>query len=105
MERNKLLELALEELQRQKASVEQEIESLRSELRGTGFSRPAAKPAAAAPKGRKRTAAERKAHSLLMKKIWAARRAKAAKPDAVPAKEKAAKAKTKNARSRAMKEA
>jgi hypothetical protein len=89
MDRNKLLELALEELNRQRAAVDEEIASVVAELNGTGAVIRQSKsiaPSAGRKGGRVKTAAERKAHSLRMKEIWAARRAKAAKPTVKPAK-------------------
>ena len=80
MDRTRLLELAIEELERNKREIEAEIESLRTDL-GAG-NRPA-KKAVPAPRqsdaaGRRRpkTAAEKKAQSAKMKKVWASRRKK-----------------------------
>ena len=89
MDWNKLLELALEELNRQRAAVDEEIANVVAELNGTGAIIRQAKsitPSAGRKGGRMKTASERKAHSLRMKGIWAARRAKAAKPAVKPAK-------------------
>jgi len=82
MDQYRLLELALEELQREKERIEQEIQSIQAELKGTGTAvQPL--PSAGTRRGRMRTPAERKAHSLAMKKYWAAKRkARAAKPAA-----------------------
>ncbi len=114
MDRNKLLELALEELNRQRAAVDEEIANVVAELNGAGAIIRKAKsitPSAGRKGGRMKTASERKAHSLRMKGIWAARRAKAAKPAVKPAEPKVPKANAKvsgakkNARSLAMKAA
>ena len=70
METNRILELAIQELESRRAKLSAEIETLRSELKGT-----AAQPAKKAAK----FAAIRKAQSLRMKNYWAAKRAKAAK--------------------------
>jgi hypothetical protein len=88
MDRNRLVELALNELLRQGAGIEEEIAALVSELGGTAAPVPQTKSvrSAGTGRGRKRTDAEKKAHSILMKKIWAARKAKAAKPAAQPSK-------------------
>jgi hypothetical protein len=108
MESRRILELALEELLRKKVELDQEIETLTSELEGQVAirqTRPVA-PSAGPQRGRKRTAAEKKAHSTLMKKVWAARRAKAAKPATETKAAPRAKAQVKkNARSEAMKAA
>ena len=80
MERTRLLELAIEELERNRREIEAEIESLRADL-GAG-NRPA-KKAAPAPRQsddagsrRPKTAAEKRAQSEKMKKVWASRRKK-----------------------------
>ena len=82
MDLNRILELAVETLEKRKAGINAEIETIRAELQGRGF-RTARKmiPAAASTKRRRlQTRAERKAHSEGMKAHWAAKRAKAAKP-------------------------
>jgi hypothetical protein len=86
MDRKQILELALQELQRQRAEVEADIQSVQAELQGRGsaVSRTTIVPFADTPTGRKLTAAERKAVSLRMKRYWAAKRAQAAKPAARP---------------------
>ena len=75
------MELAIEALQLRKASVEAEIEAVRSELHGTAKIRRVriAGPA----KGRKSHIDRRKAQSERMKAYWAARKA-AAKPKTGP---------------------
>jgi len=74
MDRNRLLELAIEGLEKQKTAIDEEISAIRAELRGAG-STPMAKPVAAPISGRRhRTPAERKAQSLRMKQYWAKKR-------------------------------
>lgn len=92
MDKNRILELAIESLERQKAKIDTEIENLRSEIKGRKTTpikkRTSAKPA----KKRGKSAAERKALSEKMKKVWAARKSQKAKTKAVtkkPAKTKA----------------
>jgi uncharacterized protein (UPF0335 family) len=74
MDRNRILELAVETLEKQKAGIDAEIETVRAELKGTG--------SAFVPIGRRRprSQVERKSQSKRMKQYWAAKRAKAAKP-------------------------
>ena len=96
MDKNRILELAIESLERQKAGIDAEIESLRSEIKG---SKPAPSlkttPAKPAKKSGK-SEAERRAQSIKMKKVWAERKAKEKKgkekkaSSARPAKTKAA---------------
>jgi hypothetical protein len=78
MEHKRILELALEALQNQKAQVEAEIEALRAEMRGSvrATSTRRAVPTAG-PKGKRRakTPAEREAQSKRMKAYWAAKKA------------------------------
>ncbi len=79
MERKRILELALETLETKRAELEAAIEELRGGIRGGITKRPGT-PSPAMAKRRSRTAAERKAQSLRMKRIWAEKRAaKAAK--------------------------
>jgi hypothetical protein len=78
MDRIRLMNLAIEELERQKAAVDADIEAIRAELSGSKTSRPAELGVAAAEGRRHRTPAERKAQSERMRKIWAARRTQAA---------------------------
>jgi septal ring factor EnvC (AmiA/AmiB activator) len=75
MDRNRILELAIEELNKQKAGIDAEIETIRAELKGTG----SAVGSAGTRRGRMSTHAQRKAHSLGMKKYWAVKKAQAAK--------------------------
>ena len=84
MDRNRILELAVETLEKQKAGIDAEIETVRAELKkiGSGTARKV-KPAAASTRRRRlQTQAERKTHSKRMKQYWAAKRAKAAKASA-----------------------
>jgi hypothetical protein len=86
MDQNRILELALQMLEKQKAGIEAELEMIRSELTGKGSTireKKAATPAGT-QRGRRRTPAERKAHSEAMRKYWAAKRGKAAKVAAAP---------------------
>ena len=84
MDRNRILELAVETLEKQKAGIDAEIETVRAELKeiGSGTARKVKPAAANTRRKRLRTRAERKAHSEGMKAYWAAKRAKAAKPSA-----------------------
>jgi hypothetical protein len=78
MNNKRILELALETLQKQRAVVEAEIEAVRSELRGlTGIPRANRAGTAAPLSGRRRpkSPAEKKAQSERMKAYWAAKRA------------------------------
>jgi hypothetical protein len=85
MDQNYILKLAIEELQRQKAGIEAEIEMIRAELAKSGSSaiiRKSKTPvvaAAGAGRKRSRTAAEKKAQSEKMRKYWAAKRSAAKK--------------------------
>ena len=82
MERDRLFELALEELNRQSAGIDEEIAALRAELRSTGSAVRQKGLAPSAGTRRKRTPAQRRAHSERMKQYWARKRAQAAKPAA-----------------------
>jgi hypothetical protein len=106
MENNRILELAIQELERRRAALSTEIETLRSEMKGTdvrsrmkGLKSESARKAQSermkkywaakskavkkAPPGkakaRAKTAAEKKALSLKMKAVWRKRKAEAAK--------------------------
>jgi nucleoid-associated protein YgaU len=86
MDRNRILELALEGLQKQKAGIDQEIEMIQAELSGRGSTvreKPFV-PAVGTARGRLRTPAERKAQGERMRQYWAAKRAKAAKVTTAP---------------------
>jgi hypothetical protein len=68
----RILELALEALHGQMAAIDAEIQSIQTELKG------GTEPKTVAPavgKRKARTAAQRKAQSEIMKKIWAEKRA------------------------------
>ena len=78
MEHKRILELALEALEKQKTQVETEIEALRGEMRGSVRATSTRKvPPTARPKRKRRakTPAERKAQSKRMKAYWAAKKA------------------------------
>jgi len=79
---NRILELAIEALQLRKASVEAEIEAVRSELHGAAKVRRATIVGPTAVR-RKPYIDQRKAQSERMKAYWAARKA-AAKPKTGP---------------------
>lgn len=85
MDQTYIFKLALEELQRQKAGIEAEIEMIRAELSKSGSSatiRKGKTPVVAAANTRRkrsRTAAEKKAQSEKMRKYWAAKRSVAKK--------------------------
>jgi hypothetical protein len=76
--KQRILELAMEELQRQKAAIDADIEEIQGELRG--FKPAVAAKAVVTAKGRRRsrTSAQRMAQSERMKKYWAAKRSRAA---------------------------
>jgi hypothetical protein len=68
----RILELAVEALHGRMAAIDAEIQSIQTQLRG------GARPKTVAPatgKRKARTAAQRKAQSETMKKIWAEKRA------------------------------
>ena len=72
MDKNRILELAIETLERQKAEIDAEIEKIRAELKGQTTSVSRKKNSQTMPKKkRSMTAAQRKAHSESMKKYWA----------------------------------
>lgn len=73
MDNRRLLELAIEGLEAQRDRIEAELAQLRSQT-GSGKVRQTAPAAVAGKRGRKRTAAQKKAHSERMKAIWAARK-------------------------------
>ena len=78
MEHKRILELALEALEKQRTHVEAEIEAIRAEMHGGGratSTRKAGSTASLPGKRRVRTTAERKAQSKRMKTYWAAKRA------------------------------
>jgi hypothetical protein len=70
----RILELAIEELERQKAAINLELEAIRAEL-GEAAGAGSAKTVVTGSGGRRgRSATERKAQSERMKKIWAVKR-------------------------------
>jgi hypothetical protein len=71
MDDRRLLELAISGLEAQRDRIEEELAQLR---RRAGGGSKFATPAKGRRRGRKRTAAEKKAHSERMKAIWAARK-------------------------------
>ena len=77
--RNRILELAVEELERQKAGVEVEIEAVRAELRGSETPGKSKSAATTISKRRPRTPAQRRAHSQRLRKYWAAKKTGEAK--------------------------
>lgn len=79
MDRNRILELAIEALQKQKAGIDEEMESIKAELKGTGVPIRQTTPPVTR-RGRTRTAAERKVQAQRMREYWAKRKAKAARP-------------------------
>ena len=70
----RILELAIEELERQKAAIEAEIATIRRELKGTPSVRLTKTSAMTRGKRRVINAAQRKAQSERMKRYWAAKR-------------------------------
>lgn len=81
MEHKRILELALEALQKRKMQIDAEIEALGAERRRSGGATSTRKAApTASPKGKRRakTRAERKAQSKRMKAYWDAKKAAAA---------------------------
>ena len=81
MERKRILELALETLENQRAEVDAAIAEI-SEMKGgirRGIVKKSGTPTPVMAKRRSRTAAERKAQSLRMRRIWAEKKAARAK--------------------------
>jgi hypothetical protein len=83
MDRARLLELAIAELKRQKAGIDEEIEAVRAELGSTAPTIPQTVLIPSAGTRRRRSPAARKAHSERMRKYWAAKRAQTTRPAAV----------------------
>jgi hypothetical protein len=77
MDQKRILQLAVEALEIQKAGIDAEIESLRSELGGTGAGITMEAEPVVIPIGKKpaRMLAENRAQSERMKRYWAAKRA------------------------------
>jgi cell division septum initiation protein DivIVA len=79
MEKQRLLSLALEQLEKQKRQVEADMEDLRAEITGgPTVTQAPSKTAPSARKGKERTAAQRRAHSQRMRAYWAEKRAQVA---------------------------
>jgi TPP-dependent indolepyruvate ferredoxin oxidoreductase alpha subunit len=104
MDQKRLMELAVKQLEKQKAAVYAEIGAIRAELRGTRAMRTAIPASTTIIARRRRTPAERNAHSDLMQKIWAARKTREAK-NAIPQKSNDERAAINKAISAAMKAA
>jgi len=88
MDHKRILELALETLEKQKTQVEAEVEALRAEMRGSGgvtAKRKAGPAASPSGKRRAKTPAERRAQSKRMKAYWVAKKAAAAAKAKKPA--------------------
>ncbi len=88
MDRNRILTLALENLEKQRADFEAAIEQirmLRGEI-GQVVTRKRETPILVSVKRRSKTRAERKAQSVRMKAYWAARRAQDAEAASRPSK-------------------
>jgi hypothetical protein len=83
MDRNRILGLAVEELIKQRAEIDAEIDAIRTELNSAGIEAPKQARAAAKKVGRRRsrTPAERRAQAKRMRLYWAAKKL-AAKPSA-----------------------
>jgi hypothetical protein len=77
MDQKRILQLAFEALEIQKAEIDAEIETLRAELEGTGSGAPRKAKPVVIPIGRRRTRtlAENRAHAERMRRYWAAKRA------------------------------
>ena len=74
MDRNRILELAIEELVKQRDEIDAEIDAIRAELNRTGVgaqARPAPKPTG---RRRSRTPTERRAQAQRMREYWAAKK-------------------------------
>ncbi len=73
---NRILELAIENLTRQRAELDAEIQSLRAQM---GKKKGAGAPKSAPKKRHKRSLAARKAQSAKMKAYWAKRKSKSSR--------------------------
>jgi hypothetical protein len=105
MDRNRIMELAAEELERKRMAIDAEIAEIRAQLCEARIKIPESAQLSTTVSGKKRrrTLSERKTQSLRMKKYWAAKRAKIAKArKAVSPKPKLQKAAASKAISRAM---
>ena len=79
MDKNRVYELAIEALERQKAEINSEIEKFKSEIKDLKTTPTKKRTSAKPEKKRGKSAAERKALSEKMKIVWAARKSKAKK--------------------------
>jgi hypothetical protein len=85
MDQNRILELAIEQLQQKKAGIDAELEMIRAELNGAGAAVLRIKTDAAVVTGRRsRTTAEKAAQALRMRKYWAAKKGQTAKVATAP---------------------
>ena len=100
MERKRILELAVEALQQQKAQIEADIKTVQAELKSAGLGISESEK----PQRRRRSPAERRAHAQRMRKYWAAKKAQA-KPRTAVAKVRTKTEAEKKAISLRMKEA
>ena len=72
MDKNRILELAIESLERQKAELDEEIEKIKAQMKGSAAGGGRKTKAPAKPKKKQSmTPAQRKARSERMKKYWA----------------------------------
>lgn len=72
MDKNRILELAIESLERQKADLDEEIKKIKIQMKGPAAGSARKTKAPAKPKKKKSmTPAQRKARSEQMKKYWA----------------------------------
>ena len=80
MDQKQILELALETLNRQKAGIDEEIAAIQAELGTRAAFRQTESASDGKRRGRRRTAAERKAQAQRMREYWAKRRTQKPKP-------------------------
>jgi hypothetical protein len=85
MDQDRILQLAVEALERKRTEIDTEISAIRAQLSKTvsNASRDVKSVATAVEEKRRWTSAARKAQSLRAKKYWAAKRAKTQEPSAV----------------------
>ncbi|MEJ2109702.1 MAG: hypothetical protein P8Z37_07300 [Acidobacteriota bacterium] len=80
MDKNRILELAIESLERQKAELDEEIQNIKAQMKGQAAGSVKRKKAPAKPKKKQSmTPAQRKVRSERMKKYWAEKKAAASK--------------------------
>ena len=82
MDTNRIWELAIAELERQRAGIDHKIATIRAELNGTGSAALQKELAPSSGTRRRRTPAERRAQAKRMKEYWAAKKAQDEKPAA-----------------------